>query len=104
LANEEPLDMTTKHALPQYIDRILESTNGRAIVGTEDGRIGLVPYGTRERDRVAIFDGSSVPFIIRSLKVSRGTKVYELVGEAYVYMMMYGDVVDDYTSETIVLE
>ncbi|KAE8378080.1 heterokaryon incompatibility protein-domain-containing protein [Aspergillus bertholletiae] len=56
---------------------------------TERRRVGIVPARTRPHDRVAIFQGGRVPFIIRERETQAGH--YEVVGECYIDGMMHGE-------------
>lgn len=76
---------------------------GRRFCLTTDGHMGLVPPGTVEGDRIVIFAGAPTPHVIRPVggKVegadgkTRVSNICELVGEAYIHGMMYGEGVKD---------
>jgi hypothetical protein len=65
--------------------------NQRAFVDT-DGRPGLGPKTMESGDFIAVFAGAHVPFIIRRGSDSRSR--YRLVGSAYVYNLMDGEIGD----------
>ena len=73
----------------------------RRLCQTENGRAGLVPGQTIEGDRVCVFSGVPIPFVIR-----RKGDHYQLVGPCYVHDMMDGQAVEseDWHVEEIVLE
>ena len=59
---------------------------------TKSGYIGLGPMTCQPDDVIAIFGGANVPYVLRSCENSgRG---YSLVGEAFVYGLMDGEVLD----------
>lgn len=63
---------------------------------TENGRLGLTPYGTKAGDSVAVVMGCGIPLILRSTEIDGGyTGLFWLVGEAYVYGIMEGEAVQD---------
>jgi hypothetical protein len=53
------------------------------------GRVGLAPWNAHSRDQICIFSGGKVPYINRPLNDGSGS--FRLVGEAYVYGIMYGE-------------
>jgi hypothetical protein len=57
---------------------------------TNLGYVGMGPPDMKEKDRVVIFMGATVPFVVRSL----GDEKYELVGDCYCDGIMDGEVVD----------
>ncbi|KAK8026440.1 hypothetical protein PG991_003496 [Apiospora marii] len=57
---------------------------------TNEGRIGIGPEGMAEGDRVVVFFGSRVPFLVREV----GPR-YRLVGECYVAGLMEGQAMTD---------
>jgi hypothetical protein len=69
---------------------------------TEKGYFALVPRGTKEDDKIVVFEKASVPFVIRRMESSDG---YELLGEAYVHGIMKGEVMDmpDLELEDVIL-
>ncbi len=65
---------------------------------TEKGYIGLVPPATETGDRVCVFSGAQVPFLIRHIASSDETSErqavqYTLVGECYIHGVMDGELV-----------
>ena len=75
--------------------------SARRLCQTEKGRAGLVPGQTIEGDRVCVFSGVPIPFVVR-----RKGEHYQLVGPCYVHDMMDGQAVEseDWQVEEIVLE
>ena len=55
---------------------------------TDNGYLGLVPYGTLPGDAIAIIHGCQVPFVLRA---SDNSLNYRLVGPCYVHGIMYGE-------------
>ncbi|KAI8938757.1 hypothetical protein NX059_004623 [Plenodomus lindquistii] len=56
---------------------------------TEMGYYALVPRGAREGDRIVVFEGACVPFVVRRLGDEDG---WEMLGEAYTHGIMKGEV------------
>ncbi|PPJ54971.1 hypothetical protein CBER1_05631 [Cercospora berteroae] len=65
-------------------------TKGRAILRTQSGRIGIGPYGTRKGDLVCALYGGDVLYVLRPIE-----DYFVLIGEAYFYGAMDGEVVSD---------
>lgn len=55
---------------------------------TSKGFIGLAPWNSKQGDIVSALLGGCTPFLLRKIA---GTDVYNVVGEAYVYGMMGGE-------------
>lgn len=68
--------------------RIYSASVGRAMFVTSKGFIGLTPWNAQQGDVVSVLFGGCTPFILR--KVPRRDQ-YSLVGEAYVYRIMGGE-------------
>ena len=76
----------------------------RSFCVTQNGFFGLVPGGAKVGDRVAIFNGGIIPFVIRpQLKDDR--TVFTLVGNGYFHGLMHGEALNlpSYTPEEITL-
>jgi len=71
--------------------QILRLINGicgsRRFCVTKEGRMGIVPEGCKEGDKICIFNGGRMPFLLRQKAEAR----YELVGCCYVYGIMNGE-------------
>ncbi|VUC27247.1 unnamed protein product [Clonostachys rosea] len=59
-----------------------------ALCVTTKGYVGIVPGGTRQRDKVLLVHGARVPFVVRQ---EPGRDYYELIGECYIHGAMYYD-------------
>ncbi|KAF7503007.1 hypothetical protein GJ744_004741 [Endocarpon pusillum] len=66
--------------------------HGRTLFVTSRGYLGVGDERVKEGDKVCIFLGAPVPFILRDngTKLGDGTKLNQLVGECYVHDIMYG--------------
>jgi hypothetical protein len=66
---------------------------GRTLFVTSRGHLGLGDEKIKEGDRVCIFLGAPVPFVLRvnETKTSDGMPLHQLVGECYVHGIMYGE-------------
>lgn len=60
----------------------------RRFATTTKGDLALVPVTTQADDLICVFPGGNVPLIIREM--ASGVSQYQLVGEAYVDDLMYG--------------
>jgi hypothetical protein len=69
-------------------DRIHNASVGRAMFVTEKGFIGLAPWNAKEGDVVSVLFGGNTPFLLRK---TFSEETYTLVGEAYVYGIMGGE-------------
>ncbi|VUC21622.1 unnamed protein product [Clonostachys rosea] len=82
-------------------------TNRRFFTTKSEGLWGLGPAAMQQGDVCAVLFGADVPFILRPTEI-RGE--YKVVGECYMYNLMYGDAVlswregnNSYVKENIVL-
>lgn len=81
-----------------FIQKVVGNVNGRCLcVTSADNRIGLVPAQAEVGDSLAILDGVPMPFVLRENpeSASDSTKVYSLVGDAYVTGIMQGQLAQD---------
>ncbi|KAI8952961.1 heterokaryon incompatibility protein-domain-containing protein [Xylaria longipes] len=78
---------------PDFIDVATARLHGRQVVSTSNGRLGLVPFGAKSRDCVAILKGCHVPIVLRPVedvepdgkgKEPSRPHCYTVIGEAYV--------------------
>jgi hypothetical protein len=79
---------------------------GRQFAITREGWFGLVPAAAREGDICFVVVGMRTPLILRSVPDTEG--YYQLIGEAYLHGIMYGEATDGVrsgglTEEDIVL-
>lgn len=73
-------------------DAIFRIGYSRRLCVTDGGRLGLVPFRAEVGDKVFVMRGGGVPMILRkSDKPVGGGGAYELVGDAYVRGVMYGE-------------
>ena len=56
---------------------------GNAVIKTTKGYVGVVPGATRAMDKIFVFEGSSVPVILRPSIQKAG--FYQVVGACYVH-------------------
>ena len=67
----------------------------RRLCITERCYFGLIPWKAEVGDRVVIFHGAPVPFLIRDTQqVYDGKPAYKLVGDGYFYELMHGQAFD----------
>lgn len=72
--------------------RINQTFGWRHVFTTVNGRIGYSSLTTKPGDVVCVFNLAKVPHILRKVENSSRDSTYTLVGEAYVYDMMDGEV------------
>lgn len=68
--------------------RIYSASVGRAMFVTSKGFISLAPWNAQQGDVVNVLFGGWTPFILRK---TTGEEKYALVGEAYVFGIMGGE-------------
>jgi hypothetical protein len=70
-------------------------------VVTSNGRIGLgVEQSIEVGDRICIFHGVSVPFVLAETTEGR----FKIAVQAYIHGIMSGELIDRFEAEDIVLE
>jgi hypothetical protein len=72
----------------EFIGKHVENTEHMDFFVTPKGYMGLCPISAREGDRVCILDGCNSPVLLRET----GSH-FVLVGECYVYGIMFGEIV-----------
>ena len=76
----------------------MNSWTYRCLFRTQHGRIGLGSSTLEIDHSVWMLSGGRVPFVLRKVVVNNDSR-YDLVGEAYVHGMMYGEAVKDLRPE-----
>jgi hypothetical protein len=79
---------------------------GRRFFITKKGYFGLGPQKLEPGDRVAVFFGSGVPFVLRKCPAVGGRRAWRIIGECYVQGIMQGQVIQEWelgTSEAQML-
>jgi hypothetical protein len=71
--------------------RIYKASVGRAMFVSSKGFIGLAPWNAEQGDVISVLFGGCTPYILRKVP---GKEQYTLVGEAYVYGIMGGELFD----------
>jgi hypothetical protein len=84
------------------MDVIVRSvTQGRRLAVTRKGALALCPAKTKVDDKVAIFHGGRMPFILRRISGSEmvqsagADEQFHLIGESFIHGIMYGDAFKD---------
>ncbi|PMD28696.1 HET-domain-containing protein [Hyaloscypha hepaticicola] len=72
------------------IEAMRKATYGRRFMWTEAGKMGLAPAAARVGDRICIFFGGQLLYVLRERE---GIK-WEFVGECYVHGLMDGECLD----------
>jgi prepilin-type processing-associated H-X9-DG protein len=89
----------------QFLQKSLQSMEDLCFFLTEEGYIGIGPPLMESGDRVCIVFGCPYPVILRKVENDSG---YRLVGDAYIYGMMQGEMISkfhagDFAEEQFVL-
>lgn len=86
--------------IDMYMTELLTLHTRRPFL-SKTGYIGLVPEGCVAGDVLVLFFGATVPYVLRA----RDEGDYTLVGEAYVYGVMQGELVEegDYPKENFTI-
>jgi hypothetical protein len=69
--------------------RLIKYAVGRRFFISEEGKFGLAPPNARKGDRIAVFHGAKIPFILR-----KSGSEFQVVGEAYTHGLMNGEAVN----------
>lgn len=72
-------------------EEIMGAINGRRILITEDGGMGLAPAAACIGDHLCIIIGAPVPFVLRDVDGKSG--LYSLVGSCYLNGLMSKDAI-----------
>jgi hypothetical protein len=84
----------------EVIYRVADEKRPMICSGSLKDYLGMGPRETEAGDSVCIFEGSHVPIILRP----REDGCFQVVGEAYIYGMMYGEMLkDDSGFEMVIL-
>ena len=82
----------------EYATLIGSRALAHSFFSTKGRRVGLGPNGATAGDRVCIFRGGAAPFVLRKegrlagdAEFAESESVYNLVGDAYVHGVMYGE-------------
>jgi hypothetical protein len=73
-----------------YYQMAMERLHGRRLVQTGKGFVGLAPVNVQLGDLICILSGMGSPLLLRP---GTSSTVYQIVGEAYVYSIMDGEMV-----------
>ncbi|CAI6099219.1 unnamed protein product [Clonostachys chloroleuca] len=63
----------------QFFAGVVKYANARRVFLTKHGRLGLGPKGSRAEDKVVVFFGAPLPFVVRKMQDH-----YQLIGQCYV--------------------
>ncbi|KAF2811364.1 uncharacterized protein BDZ99DRAFT_384459 [Mytilinidion resinicola] len=69
--------------------------------GNKGPLVGLIPQNAKVGDQVCILYGCSVPVILRKLPSSDDESCWQLIGDAYVYGIMDGEVIRSASTQTL---
>jgi Heterokaryon incompatibility protein (HET) len=94
--NSPPPDSTTTSAMDErrFAEAALNACNGRRLFRSGNF-FGLGPAAMQAGDRLAIFFGATVPFVLRKVNIGEGER-WRLVGDCYVHDLMDGQIVDKF--------
>ena len=100
LAVEHGIGLIEKHtptAQATFHMQVLTACEGHRFAITKRGYIALVPHCAQVGDRIALFLGTSVPFVLREsnrCSLTHGKVFFRLVGDAYVHGIMDGEAME----------
>lgn len=72
-----------------FMNSVLKFTIARNMCVTADGYLGRVPRGSEVGDKICIFFGGSVPFVLRDT----GDGYFIFIGECYIHGIMDGEAI-----------
>ncbi|OLN85442.1 Heterokaryon incompatibility protein 6, OR allele 10 [Colletotrichum chlorophyti] len=84
------MDETVGWQQPWYMFA-MKNLHSRRPFLSESGYVGLAPMHAEYGDKIIIFLGGKTPYIVRELE----SGVFQVVGEAYVHGVMYGEFMTD---------
>jgi hypothetical protein len=61
------------------------------LCATRNRFVGLVPLSTRVRDKICVFNGGAMPFVLRTSMEHNGQ--FQLIGGCYIHGMMKGEAI-----------
>jgi hypothetical protein len=83
-----------------YYDMLALQVDRRPVM-LRKGLVGLVPENARRGDAIVVFEGARFPYVLREKvlrdgelrleDVAKDEELWELVGDAYVHGVMYGE-------------
>lgn len=81
---------------PDTFSQIAETvTLNRTLFVTTQGHLGLGPVEMRAGNKICVFGGASMPFVLRTFLSDNATdNLYNLIGECYIDGIMDGETVD----------
>ena len=94
-----PVSFIDRAMCDAYLEAVHDTLNNRSLLITKRGRIGLAPIGAKAGDEVCLLPGASVPILLRATKSRDGSSAHQLVGEAYVHGIMYGEGMEAYEAK-----
>jgi hypothetical protein len=77
-----------EHLVGLYSVQLDRTCHRRRFFATSRGQIGFGPTHTQPRDLICVFYGGETPYILRK---DPAADTFELIGEAYVHGLMYGE-------------
>ncbi|KAM5361669.1 hypothetical protein ACJZ2D_012946 [Fusarium nematophilum] len=80
---------------------ILGGNTNRRFVRSRRGYIGLAGPQTKPGDQIALFAGGAVPIVIREKGQPSGSTLWEIVGDAYIHGVMFGEAFDQRSCQTM---
>lgn len=90
IPNIDPSEFKLDVLSARFLKHLHESVNSRSLFVTDEGYIGRGPLNIEQGDEVVVLPGCRVPVVARRIE---GSEEYEVVGVAFVYGLMDGEVV-----------
>lgn len=82
----------TEMLAERYAFLDLAAILGRVLFVTEQGWMGLAPYGVKTGDEAAIIIGCDIPLVFRRIGHGLTGPEFHLLGECYLHGLMFGEV------------
>lgn len=73
-----------------FTEETISAATARTFFVTQNGYMGLAPRFAKKGDLICVLLGCSVPIIIRKVEAN-----YVVVGDAYIYGMMQGEMMEE---------
>jgi hypothetical protein len=95
-AKDPSIGTDVMHVMP-YVNAVMRLSTARKVCVTSNGYLGRAVKGSVIGDKICIFFGASVPFVLRE----RDDGGYMFVGEAYVHGLMDGEALKEFDIESL---
>ena len=95
-SDEDPKALFTEALAKDGRGFLLSSFGCRGFMA-ERGIIGVGHPDMEAGDSICIFKGGNMPFVLRQVQRDEGFVAYQYIGQAYIYKMMDGEMINEST-------